>query len=200
MEELFLQRDDVDQSKLKLTEEGSYSITRKKDAERIIALMKHVIGDLKTKTITDTTGCVGGDTIHFADNYKFVDSIELNNENYEALQNNVGLYKFSNLALHKGDATILFNWKSDVLYIDPPWGGRQYKEGKDLDLIISDKRLDEWLEQILLRKNRPNYVFLKLPYNYNFNRLNFLSNVEYIKPYRIRRYLLISIIVHKSSI
>lgn len=199
MEDLFLYRDDVDKDKLKLTEEGLYSITRTRDAQRIIGLMKHVVGDLKKKTITDATGCVGGDTLHFADNYKFVHSIELNKENFEALHNNVELYKFDNVALHNGDSTVLFNWKTDVLYIDPPWGGPHYKESKNLDLFISDKRLDVWLEEILLRRNRPSYIFLKLPYNYNFNRLNFLSNVEYIKPYRIRGYLLISITVHMPS-
>lgn len=199
MDELFLHRDNVDDKKLKLTEEGKYSITRRKDAERIIGLMKHVMGDLKSKTITDATGCVGGDTLHFANNYKFVHSIEINKDNFEALHNNVNLYKFDNVALHNGDSTVLFNWKTDVLYIDPPWGGPHYKESRNLDLFISDKRLDKWLEEILLRRNRPSYIFLKLPYNYNFNRLNFLSNVEYIKPYRIRGYLLISITVHTPS-
>jgi hypothetical protein len=197
MEEIFLHRDDVDDNKLKTTEEGLYSVTRRKDAERIISLMKHVVGDLTVKTITDATGCIGGDTIHFAENYRFVHSIELSKDNFEALYNNVELYKFTNIALHNGDATTLFNWRSDVLYIDPPWGGPQYKESKNLDLYMSNKRLDEWLEQILLRKNRPDYIFLKLPYNYNFKRLNFLSNVEYIKPYRVRSYLLISIVVHR---
>ena len=38
------------------------------------------------------------------------------------------------------------------------------KEGNNLDLIVSNKRLDVWLEEILLRRNRPNYIFLKLPY------------------------------------
>ena len=200
MEELFLHRDDVDYTKIKTTEEGLYSITRRKDAERIIGLMKHVVGDLTTKSITDATGCIGGDTIHFANNYKFVHSIELNKQNFEALYNNVELYNFTNVALHNGDAVELFNWKSDVLYIDPPWGGPQYKEGKDLDLFMSKTRLDVWIENILVRKSRPNYIFIKLPYNYNFKRLNFLSNVEYIKPYRIRGYLLISIVVHRQSI
>lgn len=199
MEELFLHRDDVDYGEIKTTEEGLYSITRKKDAERIINLMKHIVGDLSTKTITDSTGCIGGDTIHFAENYKFVHSIEVSNENFKCLHNNVGLYNFDNVALHNGDSVNLFNWKTDVLYIDPPWGGPQYKEGNNLDLFMSNKRIDEWLEQILVRKNRPNYIFMKLPYNYNFKRLNFLSNIEYIKPHRIRGYLLISIVVHRPK-
>ena len=199
MEDIFLQKESVQYTRLKLTEEGLYSITRRKDAERALSIMRSTIGDLKTKTITDATGCVGGDTIHFANQFQFVHSIELNEENFKALQNNVEVYGFQNIALHNGDATKLFNWKSDVLYIDPPWGGPQYKEQPKLDLNMSDKRLDEWLEQILLRKNRPNYIFLKLPYNYNFTRLNFLSNVEHIKPYKIRSYVFVSIIVHRSK-
>ena len=199
MEDIFLRKEGVDYTQLKLTEEGLYSITRRRDAERALSIMKSTVGDLKTKTITDATGCVGGDTIHFANEFQFVHSIEMNEENFKALQTNVDQYKFDNIALHNGDAITLYNWKTDVLYIDPPWGGPQYKEQKTLDLIMSGLRLDQWLEQILLRKNRPNYIFLKLPYNYNFARLNFLSNVEHIKPYKIRGYVFVSIIVHRPK-
>lgn len=199
MEDMFLHKEGVDPTRLQLTEEGLYSITRRRDAERIISLMKTIVGDLPTKSITDATGCVGGDTLHFAKHFRFVHSIELKKDNFEALRTNVCMYKFENIALHNGDAVKLFNWKTDVLYIDPPWGGPQYKDHLNLDLTMSDKRLDVWLEEILLRKNRPSHIFIKLPYNYNFNRLNFLSNVESIKPYRIRGYILVSILVHKPK-
>lgn len=199
MEDIFLHKEGVDYTQLKLTEEGSYSITRQKDAERAISIMKNVVGDLKTKTITDATSCVGGDTIHFANEFRFVNSIELNVQNFQVLQSNVETYGFTNIQFHNGDATKLFQWKSDVLYIDPPWGGPQYKEQKMLNLYMSGNRLDHWLEQILLRKNRPSYIFLKLPYNYNFACLNFLSNVEHIKPYKIRGYVFVSITVHQPK-
>jgi hypothetical protein len=199
MEDIFLHKEGVDYTQLKLTEEGLYSITRRKDAERAVGIMRSTVGDLKTKSITDATACAGGDTLHFANAFQLVQSIEMNEQNFEALQNNVRLYGFENIILHRGDATKLFNWKSDVLYVDPPWGGPQYKEQTALDLVMSGKRLDEWLEQILLRKNRPNYIFLKLPYNYNFGRLNFLSNIEHIKPYKIRGYVFVSIIVHRPK-
>jgi hypothetical protein len=61
---------------------------------------------------------------------------------------------------------------------------------------MSGKRLDIWLEEILKRKNRPSKIVLKLPVNYNFSRLNFLSNVDYITPYQIRSYVLVVIGVH----
>lgn len=197
MDEVFPLQEGIDYTKLRITPEGEYSVTRRRDADRILSIMTKTAGDLRTKTITDATGCVGGDTIQFGLRCRFVNSIELNEENFRALQNNVDVYGLENVTLHCGDCTKVFNWKTDILFIDPPWGGPNYKENETLELYLADRRLDEWLEEVLLRKIRPAHIFLKLPTNYNFNRLNFLSNIEYIKPYRIRNYILIAIIVHK---
>jgi predicted RNA methylase len=196
MDEVFPLREGLDYTKLKLTEEGKYSVTRRRDADRIVAIVSKIVGGLKSKTITDATGCNGGDTIHFALKSKYVNSIELNEDNFNVLQNNIAVYELENVTAHHGDCTKVFNWKSDILFVDPPWGGPTYKENATLDLYLSEKRIDEWLEEVLRRKMRPSYIFLKLPHNYNFNRLNFLSNIELIKPYRIRNYILVSIKVH----
>lgn len=196
MDEVFPLQEGIDYKKLKLTEEGQYSVTRRRDADRIISILKSILKDTKTKTITDATGCVGGDTIHFGINFKQVDTIEINLKNLEALENNVSVYELKNVSFHHGDSTLIFDWKTDVLYIDPPWGGPNYKDIPNLDLYMSSKRIDEWLEEILLRKNRPGHIVLKLPQNFNFVRFNFLSNVETIKPYRIRSYVLVVITVH----
>jgi len=199
MEDVFPLKQGIDYTKLKLSKEGEYSVTRRRDADRILTSMKNTVGTLSDKSITDTTGCVGGDTIHFGLNFKQVDTIELKKENFDVLQNNVSVYNLNNIRFHLGDSTQIYNWKTDILYIDPPWGGPDYKENKNLDLFMSSKRIDIWLEEILLRKNRPKYIFLKLPNNYNFKRFNFLSNVDYIKPYRIRSYILVAITVHMPN-
>jgi hypothetical protein len=199
MEDVFPLKDGIDYTALKLSKEGEYSVTRRRDADRILTSIKNTVGELSNKSITDATGCVGGDTIHFGLNFKKVDTIELKKENFVVLQNNVSVYNLNNVRYHLGDSTKIFNWKTDILYIDPPWGGPDYKEKAELDLYMSSRRIDNWLEEILLRKNRPNYIFLKLPNNYNFKRLNFLSNVDYIKPFRIRSYILVAITVHMPS-
>jgi 16S rRNA G966 N2-methylase RsmD len=199
MEDLFPQKEGIDYSKLKITEEGSYSITRRRDAERIMNILNATFKNIKDLTITDVTACIGGDTLNFALRFKHVHSIELNTENFEALTNNVQVYGCNNVTLHNADSVKLFNWNTHVLYLDPPWGGKDYKQHKDLDLYMSDKRLDQWLEEILHRKNRPQYIVLKLPSNYNFKRFNFLVNVDNIKPYQIRSYVLVIITVHKNS-
>lgn len=199
MDEVFPLREGVDYTKLTLTPEGEYSVTRRRDAERIVSIVSKVVGGLNTKTVTDATGCNGGDTIQFALKSKYVNSIELNEDNFRVLQSNVDVYGLENVTVHHGDCTNVFRWKTDILFVDPPWGGPTYKENLELDLYLSEKRIDEWLEDVLLRKLRPRYIFLKLPRNYNFNRLNFLSNIEMIRPYQIRNYILVSIKVHMPS-
>ena len=199
MEDLFPQKEGVDYSKLKVTEEGSYSITRRRDAERIMNILNSIFKNIKELTITDVTACIGGDTLNFALRFKHVHSIEVNEENFEALINNVQLYGCNNVTLHHANSVKLFNWNTHVLYLDPPWGGKDYRQHTDLDLYMSDKRLDVWLEEILHRKNRPQYIVLKLPSNYNFKRFNFLVNVDNIKPYQIRSYVLVIISVHKPA-
>lgn len=199
MEDLFPRKEGLDYSKLQTTDEGSYSITRRRDAERIINILKSIFPLIKQMTITDATACIGGDTLNFATQFAHVHSIEVKANNFKALTNNVEVYEFQNITLHHADSTKLFNWNTHVLYVDPPWGGKDYRQHQNLDLFLSEKRLDIWLEEILLRRNRPQYIILKLPVNYNFNRLNFLVNVDAIKPYQIRSYILTVITVHRPT-
>jgi predicted RNA methylase len=199
MEEVFPYKEELDYNLLKTTDEGLYSITRRRDSEKIVSIIYQTTGSAHDKTVTDATACIGGDTIQFGLKFKKVHSIELNNENLEMLRNNIEVYDLKNVTLHHGDVTKIFNWHTDILYIDPPWGGPAYKENTDLDLMLGDTRLDVWLNTILKKKYRPSFIFLKLPQNYNFKRLNLLVNVDIIKPFRIRNYFLIYIGVHSYS-
>lgn len=185
---MFPEKKGVDYSKLILTPEGEYSITKRHDGQKIL---KYILDIVKTPhlTVTDLTGNVGGDTILFALNFEHVDSIEITKENFDALKHNVREYKLKNVTLHHGDSTKLFRWYTDILYIDAPWGGPEYKTKKKLDLYLGKERLDLFVELILQQEWTPKYVFLKLPRNYNFSRLDF----EGIKKYKfpIRGYFLV---------
>lgn len=190
---LFPEKHGVDYSALKITEEGLYSITKRADGQRILNAMTRVLGSTKKKTITDVTGNVGGDTILFGMHFKHVDAIELDPENYDALENNVRVYKLKNVDLHHGDSTKVFKWQTDVLYVDPPWGGPSYKEYAELDLYLGTHRVDVWLASVLKKKWRPSYVFLKLPRNYNFDRLVDLPHVKDMHHFQIRGYDLVGL-------
>jgi hypothetical protein len=194
MEDMF-PRGSVDYSRLQVTEEGSYSITRRRDAEYILQIIKNTVCDCETKSITDATGCIGGDTLNFAGVFREVHSIELNVDNFKALKNNVGVYGFTNISLYHGDCTEVYKWASDVMYIDPPWGGPNYRTIENLNLYLGKIRLDVWLEDILSGPYRPSFVFLKVPLNYNIKPLQFLVNVRGIRTFRIRSYNLICLTV-----
>ena len=189
MEAYFPFKERVVYSDLILTPEGLYSVTKRIDGERLIAFLNGMIPDIRKQTITDATACVGGDTLLFSLHFKKVESIEWKRHNMAALQNNVEVFGAGNVVLHEGDATRVFNWKTDVLYVDPPWGGPDYRKLQNLELFIGSYRLDKWIEEILKRTERPKTVVLKLPRNYNFARLNFLPNVESSHFYRIRNFV-----------
>jgi hypothetical protein len=194
MEDIF-PRKDIDYTKLQLTEEGLYSVTRRRDADNIINIMSSTVGNIKEKSITDATACVGGDTINFALNFREVHSIEYSKDNFDALSNNIVVYGLNNVHLYLGDCMKVYNWASDVLYIDPPWGGPNYRNLESVELFLGSTRIDVWLEDILSGPYRPSFVFLKVPSNYNSIPLQFLPNVKSVRNFRIRSYILICVSV-----
>ena len=50
-------------------------------------------------------------------------------KNFDALENNVSLYNLNNVELKHGNTLDYYKKeKYDVLFLDPPWGGRNYKK------------------------------------------------------------------------
>jgi predicted RNA methylase len=192
---LFPYKRGVSMKEIQLTEEGKYSYTKREDGEKTIQFLKRHIPSLHTRTILDGTGNMGGDTILFGLNFQTVHTIELDPENFKALEHNVNLYRLRNVHLHEGDTTKLYKeYPSDILYLDPPWGGPDYKDKKDLDLFLGSHRIDVFLRDSVLEKTaswKPIWIVLKLPFNYNWARLEALEGIESIHMFRIRNYRIV---------
>ena len=191
MENVFPSKPGVDYTKMRMTPEGLYSITRRKDGEKMIEIIQQNIPDISRCSITDMTACVGGDTLLFSMYFRKVDSIEWKHDNLTVLRNNVQVFGATNVAIHEGDSTRVFNWKTDVLYIDPPWGGPHYYKEPAIELFIGSYRLDNWIEELLKREQKPKYILLKIPHNYKFSRLQFMPHVEMMKMFTVRRFVLV---------
>jgi 16S rRNA G966 N2-methylase RsmD len=164
----------IDMSKIKLTGEGKFSYTRTKHGVELINYLNGKINNLKDLTVLDGTANMGSDTILFSLNSKNVIGIEINKENYEMLVHNTNLYKQDNIKLLLGDTTKdIFDLCFDLLYLDPPWGGEDYKENEKLDLYLGDKRFDLFIKEVIDKYEMCSlkYIVLKLPLNYNFDRL-----------------------------
>ena len=182
---LFPSKDGVDLNKLKITTIGEYSITSYTSNKEIIKLIEEQVG--KNITILDGTSGVGGDTIGFALNFKKVISIEKDELNFEALSNNVDVYKLSNVELYNRDFTIdgyniIETEKPDVVFFDPPWLGRDYKKYKTMDLFLNNINIVDIIKNIVDNYKFIKLIVLKVPINYNFSKLN---NIE--KHYNIHK-------------
>ena len=198
----FLSRNVPDVSKLRMTTEGVYSITRPAEAMQLIRFMHKHVGPFADKVITDGTANVGGETIHYAlAGFQCVHAIELNPENMTALRSNIRAYGpavQSRVRTHLGDTVRLFEkYKSDVIVIDPPWGGPNYRDAESLDLYLGTVRVDVFLRERIMQKPnwRPQWVFLKLPSNYNWSRLHGLR----MHRQKIRNYFVVAIEVPAAS-
>ena len=179
---LFPPKDGVDTSKLEITNIGVYSITPYKYNLKIVKLIEEKVG--KDITIVDATACVGGDTIGFAMNFKRVLSIEKDPINYTALYNNINVYKLNNVTtfgtsfVFNDDYDIVRIFKPDVIYFDPPWGGKDYHLHKKLDLFLDGKNIKHIVNDILEKYNFIKLIILKVPFNFNYDDIDKLGKVD----------------------
>jgi len=194
MEDLFPRAPNVDYTRLQMTPEGLYSVTRRRDGEQMMNILKQVIPTIGKKHITDATACVGSDTLRFSLEFAHVDAVEWKHDNIIVLRHNLDVYGATNVRVHEGDVTKIFKWKTDVLYVDPPWGGPEYYKTAKLDVYLGPVRLDNWIESVLKQLDRPPYIVLKLPRNYNFARIQFLPGVSQTLIHRIRNFMLVVLI------
>jgi len=133
----------------------------------------------------DGTANCGGNTISFSNFFTKVISIELNEENYNALKINTGVYNLDNVKLILGSTLDYYKkLKYDILFLDPPWGGKNYKKHTVLDLKIGNKDIKEIIHD--LKKLGKKGLVFKLPFNFNLTQNYMIGN--YLSIIKIKNY------------
>ena len=123
-------------------------------------------------TIFDGTACVGGDSITFGKFFGKVIAVEIDIYKYNMLVNNIKEYELENIITINDDCIKILKTMNniDIVYIDPPWGGKYYKDNSKLRLSIGGMYIDELVNMIfnkeLVASNVKMIVF-KLPKNYD---------------------------------
>jgi predicted RNA methylase len=166
---------------LKYDETGLYSMTSRNVAKIISDIVKSYFQGMASEiTVTDCTAGLGGNTISFSENFKRVHSIEQDPERFEYLKENLKLYEnsvYNNISFHCGNfLEIIQELNQDVIFVDPPWGGKNYKDTPFLDIFINEIPLYEVLNAL---KGKSKLIVLKLPVNFNINE--FYHKIEYKK-------------------
>jgi hypothetical protein len=159
--------------KILFTTEGCYS-TSNNDSQKISNYIKKHFGTNQL-IITDGTSNIGGNVINFGKNFKAVNAVEYNTINYTALVNNIKQYELSNIITIKDDYTkVMTKLKQDIVFLDPPWTGIDYKKINKLDLFLSKKPIYTIINKL---KKHARMIVLKVPFNFNYNK--FFKNLKY---------------------
>lgn len=180
LDHLFPPIEGVDKSKIIYTDESIYGTTMPGEAEQIDNFIATALGieyepySSMDVSIIDGTAGIGGNTLSFARDFKRVLSVEVDDENFAALTNNINIVyksaiKAADLQLkHASIVEVLKEIREgefDVLSLDPPWGGLTYRYYNKLRLYFEN--LDV-VDLIITHMRKFKIVTLKVPPNFDF--------------------------------
>jgi len=122
--------------------------------------------------LTDGTANVGGNTISFyLSGIQTVNAVEIDKTTCDMLINNLQTYKLPTVNVHCCDYLSIYkNLKQDIVFLDPPWGGPEYKKASILDLYLGQTNIIDICAELMGEK-KASLIVLKLPINYNLPAL-----------------------------
>jgi predicted RNA methylase len=153
-----------------LTDSGMYSVCNPKYASAISEIIKSLFINSTDIVITDAAGNCGGNTINFAHWFKHVNVVEIAADTHAALVNNIYIYGLKNVSAYRADYTEMYNTiEQDVVYIDPPWGGPDYKDQSMISLTLGQYDLSEVCNML---HDHVKVIALKVPNNFDIYNLS----------------------------
>jgi len=137
---------------------------------QITQILKYFINN--DSILVDATAGMGGDSNNFCKNFKFVYCLEENYECIKYLEYNLQYFEnkeIFNINCIEGLKLINYN----AVYFDPPWGGNNYKYKNNLDLFLhyNNKQINilDFINSLYFYSE---FIFMKIPINFNNNKLN----------------------------
>lgn len=113
--------------------------------------------------ITDATAGIGGNSIYFCKTFKFVNCIENDYEAFNILKSNLSKCK-NNIFYVCSFICIINLLKQDIIFIDPPWGGNDYKLKKKMNLFIDNIDIIDIINKLY---HNTRIICMKVPNNFN---------------------------------
>lgn len=175
-----------------LTMESGFSVTPHEKAIIIARKMMQTTRNIRFHTsvvggdnccisITDGTANVGGDTMALMKFFQTVVAIELDSTTFNFLEHNLSVamrYHTNNtvtsLNLVHGsvvEAVLKQRIETDALFLDPPWGGTDYKNDQHVHLRLGDFSVSEVTYSALYLNPKLLVVFIKAPFNFDSTEL-----------------------------
>ncbi|KAK1928862.1 Uncharacterized protein P3T76_015651 [Phytophthora citrophthora] len=115
--------------------------------------------------VTDGTACVGGNVLSFCDFFTHVNAIENDPTRVKMLRHNVRVLQKTNArCIHANYLDVMLELEQDVVFLDPPWGGPEYKDLEKVDLFLGGLPLHEICTRL---QDSAKCVVLKVPSNFD---------------------------------
>jgi 16S rRNA G966 N2-methylase RsmD len=147
--------------------------TTKTQAEQINKIILSYINAKWAKEsciITDATACIGGNSVMFCKDFYKVICVEKENDIFCILKSNTEEY--SNCQCYNVTYNyVKFLIRQDIIFIDPPWGGNEYKNKKNIKLYLDNIDVQKIINELY---NFTDLIVLKAPINFDINSLNTL--------------------------
>lgn len=176
---------------VKLSIEALYSVSHYKHNELVVKYLEKKI-DVSKFTMIDMTANVGGVTIYMAHHFKSVIAIEYDSMNYNSLVKNINLYGLKNVKHIKDNSLdvvskMLYKKKTNniVVFLDPPWGGVDYKSQKTIELYLDNININDIVEFIVYLAD---FIILKAPLNFNHKNQHLKHHKIKFKNYQLLIY------------
>ena len=157
--------------------EATYSVTDEVTADEITKIILSLEDVHSNTTIVDGTACIGGNLLSFARSFRgTVVGIEFDKGRCDMLRHNVGLYRghgllvSGNLDIRAGNfvrllrSGLLTGLGACVVFLDPPFGGLNYKDAKSCELRLADLELAQ-VAALCLKSPACLYCVVKVPFN-----------------------------------
>ena len=177
--------------KMELDEVASFSITKEDIARTMSELISkeysRVFGVSNNITILDGMACVGGNTISFSNSnhFKKIIAIELDDIRFRMLAHNIHtVLNLNNVSICNENILNLSNDSSnnvrfEILFLDPEWGGPEYKSHNCLRLRISGTPIEDFCLTVFNQHKKLNMIALKLPLNYDCDMFESFEHSTY---------------------
>lgn len=142
-----------------------YSATDQLTARQTAKFLLTLPGVTPASTVTDGTSCIGGNTIEFARAFAHVHAVELDAARAGMLTRNLALLALSDtVTVHCRDyCQVHTTLTQDVVFLDPPWGGKRYKQLEQIRLTMSDTDVGDLCAAVL---RHTAHVVVKVPANF----------------------------------
>lgn len=186
--------------KFKSVAETHYSVAGPYQTKQEIEIFKSLFKKEHPKKIIDATAHVGVDSLTLA--YTFpsanITSVERNPVVYELLKENIenlgyskhrnGGTRFTTLNMSADTYLKDLDHKVDLIYMDPPWGGRGYVETADLPLHDESGNPTIPLSGVInIALEKTKILVLKAPYNFKVEEFGTKINGKIDRVCNIKR-------------